>query len=50
MKRLHVRVAVDDVAKSIRFCSVLFAADPTVLKNDYAKWMLAPDAPCCGAL
>jgi catechol 2,3-dioxygenase-like lactoylglutathione lyase family enzyme len=40
MKRLHVHVAVDDLAQSIRFYSTLFAAEPTVVKEDYAKWML----------
>lgn len=40
MKRLHVHVAVEDLAASIRFYSQLFAAEPVVLKDDYAKWML----------
>ena len=40
MKRFHVHVSVDDLAQSIRFYSTLFAAEPTVIKNDYAKWML----------
>jgi hypothetical protein len=40
MKRLHVHVSVDDLATSIRFYSTLFAAEPTVVKPDYAKWML----------
>ena len=40
MKRLHVHVAVDDIAKSIPFYSALFAAQPSVTKTDYAKWML----------
>lgn len=40
MKRLHVHVAVDDLAASIRFYSTMFAAGPTVAKDDYAKWML----------
>jgi catechol 2,3-dioxygenase-like lactoylglutathione lyase family enzyme len=40
MKRLHVHVSVDNLAQSIRFYSTLFAAEPTVLKDDYAKWML----------
>jgi len=40
MKRLHVHVSVDDLAQSIRFYSTLFAAEPTVVKDDYAKWML----------
>jgi catechol 2,3-dioxygenase-like lactoylglutathione lyase family enzyme len=40
MKRLHVHVSVDDLAQSIRFYSTLFAAQPTVVKSDYAKWMI----------
>ena len=40
MKRLHVHVAVDDLAHSIGFYSALFAAQPSVTKADYAKWML----------
>ena len=40
MKRLHVHVAVEDLAASIRFYSAMFAAEPTVCKADYAKWML----------
>ena len=40
MKRLHVHVSVDDLSQSIRFYSTLLAAEPTVAKPDYAKWML----------
>jgi lactoylglutathione lyase len=40
MKRFHVHVAVDDLAKNIRFYSTVFAQEPTVVKEDYAKWML----------
>lgn len=40
MKRLHVHIGVDDIARSIQFYSTLFAAEPTVTKGDYAKWML----------
>jgi hypothetical protein len=40
MKRLHVHVAVEDLAQSTRFYSTLFAAEPTVVKDDYVKWML----------
>lgn len=40
MKRLHVHVSVDDLAKSIQFYNTLFSAEPTVTKEDYAKWML----------
>ena len=40
MKRLHVHVAVEDLAQSTRFYSTLFATAPTVVKDDYVKWML----------
>ena len=40
MKRLHVHVSVDDIPRSIGFYSALFAAEPAVIKSDYAKWML----------
>lgn len=40
MKRLHVHVAVTDLAENIRFYSALFGVEPTVTKPDYAKWML----------
>ena len=40
MKRMHVHVAVADLTQSIDFYSALFAADPAVIKPDYAKWML----------
>lgn len=40
MKRLHVHVGVADLSTSIGFYSTLFGAEPTVTKDDYAKWML----------
>jgi len=40
MKRFHVHVAVPDLQKSIGFYSTMFGAQPTVVKDDYAKWML----------
>ncbi|MGE0597589.1 MAG: ArsI/CadI family heavy metal resistance metalloenzyme [Hyphomonadaceae bacterium] len=40
MKRLHVHVGVQDLDRSIDFYSTLFAAEPSVRKPDYAKWML----------
>jgi catechol 2,3-dioxygenase-like lactoylglutathione lyase family enzyme len=40
MKRFHVNVAVADLARSLRFYSNLFGAEPTVSQGDYAKWML----------
>lgn len=40
MKRFHVHVSVKDITGSIHFYSKLFGAEPTVMKPDYAKWML----------
>lgn len=40
MKRFHVHVAVDDLDANVRFYSSIFGAGPTVLKPDYAKWMV----------
>ena len=40
MKRMHVHVAVNDLQHSIGFYSALFATRPSVIKTDYAKWML----------
>lgn len=40
MKRLHVHVGVGDLDHSKAFYSALFGAEPTVVKHDYAKWML----------
>jgi lactoylglutathione lyase len=40
MKRFHVHLHVDDLARSIGFYSKLFAAEPSRVESDYAKWML----------
>lgn len=40
MKRFHVHVSVDDLAANIGFYSAVFGSAPTVVKPDYAKWML----------
>jgi lactoylglutathione lyase len=40
MKRFHVHAHVDDLQASVAFYSRLFAAEPTRLEKDYAKWML----------
>jgi hypothetical protein len=40
MKRMHVHVCVDNIENAIGFYSALFAARPSVIKDDYAKWML----------
>ncbi len=44
MKRMHIHLTVTDLAGSVAFYSGLFAHSPTVLKPDYAKWML--EDPC----
>jgi lactoylglutathione lyase len=40
MKRFHVHAHVNDLKASIAFYSKLFAAEPTRVEADYAKWML----------
>ncbi|WP_420433498.1 ArsI/CadI family heavy metal resistance metalloenzyme [Hyphobacterium sp.] len=40
MKRFHVNLTVKDIDKSIAFYNELFAAQPVIRKDDYAKWML----------
>ena len=40
MKRFHVHAHVEDLHASVAFYSKMFAAEPTRLEVDYAKWML----------
>lgn len=41
MKRMHIHVSVNDLPESIRFYTAMFGdTEPTVLKDDYCKWML----------
>jgi catechol 2,3-dioxygenase-like lactoylglutathione lyase family enzyme len=40
VKRLHLHVSVPDLDQSIGFYATLFGTPPTVVKEDYAKWML----------
>ena len=40
MKRFHVHAHVEDLHASIAFYSKMFAAEPTRVESDYAKWML----------
>ena len=40
MKRFHVHVHVDDLAKNLAFYSAMFNQPPTRSEPDYAKWML----------
>ena len=40
MKRFHVHVSVGNLKQSIQFYTELFGSQPSVLKSDYARWML----------
>lgn len=40
MKRLHLHVSVPELEPAIAFYKSLFNAEPSVVKDDYAKWML----------
>ena len=40
MSRLHIQIDVDDLDRNIRFYTARFDAEPTVTKDDYAKWEL----------
>ena len=40
MKRFHVHVHVEDLAKNIAFYSAMFNQPPARSETDYAKWML----------
>ena len=40
MKRFHVHVSVGDLNQSIHFYTELFGSQRSVLRSDYARWML----------
>lgn len=40
MKRMHIHIAVNNINESISFYSKLFAAIPSVVREDYVKWDL----------
>jgi lactoylglutathione lyase len=40
MKRFHLHLHVDDLNRNVSFYSQLFAAQPSRIEADYAKWML----------
>jgi len=40
MKRIHVHVSVENIDNAVAFYSTLFAAQPSAVKPDYAKWTL----------
>ena len=44
MKRLHIHIAVNELAESIKFYSTIFNASPSKEYEDYAKWDLTDPA------
>ena len=40
MKRLHIHLSVKDLEKNITFYNNLFGQEPTVVKDDYVKWLI----------
>ena len=44
MSRLHIHISVDDIDKNIRFYAALFGNQPSISKDDYAKWELTEPA------
>jgi len=40
MRRAHVGMKVDDIEKAVDFYTRLFGAEPSLVRPDYAKWML----------
>jgi catechol 2,3-dioxygenase-like lactoylglutathione lyase family enzyme len=40
MKRMHVNLSVENLDASIAFYNSLFDCEPSVIKPDYARWML----------
>jgi len=40
MKRMHLHIGVPELGPAIDFYTTLFDAPPSVVKDDYAKWML----------
>ena len=40
MKRMHLGLTVEDIEESVAFYTRLFGQEPTLRRDDYAKWML----------
>jgi catechol 2,3-dioxygenase-like lactoylglutathione lyase family enzyme len=40
MRRAHVGLKVDDIETAVEFYTRLFGAEPSMVRPDYAKWML----------
>ena len=41
MKRLHISINVSNLENSVQFYSDLFGEGPSVIKDDYAKWLIS---------
>ena len=44
MTRLHVHLNVTDIAAATRFYSKLLGAEPTLTRDDYARWVMEEPA------
>jgi catechol 2,3-dioxygenase-like lactoylglutathione lyase family enzyme len=44
MKRFHLMMRVENLQASVSFYTALFGVEPTVVKPDYAKWLLEEPA------
>lgn len=44
MKRMHIHIAVNQITDNINFYSTIFGENPTVVREDYAKWELTEPA------
>ena len=40
MRRVHVGIKVDNIEKAVDFYTRLFGTEPSLVRPDYAKWML----------
>ena len=40
MNRFHIHVNVENIENSVQFYNTLFGTEATVVKDDYAKWLL----------
>ena len=44
MKRFHIHLSVADLDQATGFYSRLFGSEPSVRKDDYAKWLLRAES------
>lgn len=38
--RMHISVSVEEISKAIEFYTTLFNQPPSIVRDDYAKWMI----------